>query len=30
MGVLQFFDGAYYLLAVIVKGDESNQLRMAN
>ena len=25
-----FFDGAYFLLAVVVEGDESSQLRMAN
>ena len=24
------FDGAYFLLAVMVEGDESSQLRMAN
>ena len=24
------FDGAYILLAVMVEGDESSQLRMAN
>ena len=24
------FDGAYFLLSVIVEGDESSQLRMAN
>ena len=29
---LQFnlFDGAYFLLAVMVEGDESSQLRVAN
>jgi len=29
---LQFilFDGAYFLLAVMVEGDESSRLRMAN
>ena len=25
-----FFDGAYFLLAVILEGDESSRLRMAN
>ena len=24
------FDGAYFLLAVMVEGDESSQLKMAN
>ena len=24
------FDGAYFLQAVMVEGDESNQIRMAN
>ena len=27
---LFLFDGAYFLLAVMVEGDESSQLRMAN
>ena len=28
--IIIFFDSAYFLLAVMVEGDESSQLRMAN